>query len=41
MQVNVVPLTPGAPPSIVVGGKSGLFIYEPGGHAETRRERRK
>lgn len=29
MQVNVVPLTPGAPPSIVVGGKSGLFVFEP------------
>ncbi len=28
MQVNVVPLTPGAPPSIVVAGKSGLFVYE-------------
>jgi hypothetical protein len=27
MQVTVVPLTPGAPPSIVVGGKSGLFLY--------------
>jgi hypothetical protein len=27
MQVTVVPLTPGSPPSIVVGGKSGLFVY--------------
>jgi hypothetical protein len=28
MQVRVVPLTAGVPPSIIVGGKSGLFIYE-------------
>lgn len=27
MQVTVVPLTAGAAPSIVVGGKSGLFVY--------------
>jgi len=27
MQVTVVPLSPGASPSLVVGGKSGLFIY--------------
>jgi len=28
MRVTDVPLTRGAPPSIVVAGKSGLFVYE-------------